>query len=605
MKRCSELAAIAVKAAQDKTKKWYDKKSRQRELKEGDMCLILLPTGGEGKSLLSRYRGPYPVLKKLNQFNYEIGIGNRSTVLHINLLKQYHPKDDTKAEVIAVNAVLVADPCVDDFEHLPSVDDELTNEDSREGQFGTELSAQQRHQVNELLAEFESLFGSRPGCTQLIEHKITVNSDKPIAPKSYRIPERLREQVNEQIQKMLEDDVIEYSDLCYVNPIVCVRKPGTDDKGRPNMRICLDLRAINAITISDEQPSSDMRRIIEQCGAAKYRSSLDLVSAFNQVPLEEESRKYCSFRNDTSFWRYKRMCFGLKNASKTMQRLMNFVLRGAEKYCLTHVDDVIIFSDTWEDHLSHLRNVFERLKAAGLVINQNKCMFGRNRMKCLGYILEDGKILPDPDKVKGILNFPTPKTKKQVKSFNGIINFYRSHINQCATLMKPLTDLTKRNEPDKVRWTEEHEKAFNALKEALCREPVLIPPNPNKGYVLKSDASNVGLGSILSQMGDDGFLHPCGYASRALLKRETRYTTTEREFLGILFGLKYFEYYILNAPVKVITDHSALAWINKMANENHRLTRWALAIQKYDIEEVKYTPGKELGDVDGLSRAFT
>jgi hypothetical protein len=226
-------------------------------------------------------------------------------------------------------------------------------------------------------------------------------------------------------------------------------------------------------------------------------------------------------------------------------------------------------------------------------------------MKCLGYILEDGKILPDPDKVKGIVNFPTPKTKKQVKSFNGIINFYRSHINQCATLMKPLTDLTKRNEPDKVRWTEEHEKAFNALKEALCREPVLIPPNPNKGYVLKSDASNVGLGSILSQMGDDGILHPCGYASRALLPRETRYTITEREFLGILFGLKYFEYYILNAPVKVVTDHSALAWINKMANENHRLTRWALAIQKYDIEEVKYTPGKELGDVDGLSRAFT
>ena len=306
MKRCSELAAIAVKAAQNKTKKWYDKKSRQRELNEGDMCLILLPTGGEGKSLLSRCRGPYPVLKKLNQSNYEIGIGNRSTVLHINLLKQYHPRDDTEADVIAVNAVLVADPCVDDFEHLPSVDDEITNENSREGQFGTELTAQQRHQVNELLAEFESLFGSQPGCTHLIEHKITVNSDKPIAPKSYRIPERLREQVNEQIQKMLEDDVIEYSDSCYVNPIVCVRKPGTDDKGRPNMRICLDLRAINSITISDEQPSSDMRRIIEQCGAAKYRSSLDLVSAFNQVPLEEESRKYCSFRNDMSHFRYKK-----------------------------------------------------------------------------------------------------------------------------------------------------------------------------------------------------------------------------------------------------------------------------------------------------------
>ena len=221
-----------------------------------------------------------------------------------------------------------------------------------------------------------------------------------------------------------------------------------------------------------------------------------------------------------------------------------------------------------------------------------------------GYILENGEIKCDPEKVSAILNFPRPKTKKNVKSFLGIVNFYRSHIYQAASISKSLTDLTRRSEPDKVRWTDEHETAFNALKEALCKDPVLIPPDPTKEYVLKNDACNSGLASILAQEGDDGKLHPVGYGSGKMLERELHYATIEKEFLAILFGLKHFENYIYNSIIKIITDHSALSWINRMANENHRLTRWALAIQKYDIVEIKHLAGSKLGDADGLSRAY-
>lgn len=217
--------------------------------------------------------------------------------------------------------------------------------------------------------------------------------------------------------------------------------------------------------------------------------------------------------------------------------------------------------------------------------------------------MEDGVVKPDPEKTKAISEFPTPKTKKNVKSFLGCANFYRSHIDRFAETAKPLTDLTRRDQPDRVRWGEEHERAFNRLKESLCSGPVLVPPAPNELYILKSDASGKCIASILMQTNEKGEEHPVGYASRKLLPREVNYSTVERECLGIVWGLSHFENYTYGAKIEIRTDHNCLKWLNQMANQNPRLTRWALALQKYDIQDITWVPGKYMNDVDGLSRA--
>ncbi|MFZ2538957.1 MAG: reverse transcriptase family protein, partial [Oscillospiraceae bacterium] len=290
-------------------------------------------------------------------------------------------------------------------------------------------------------------------------------------------------------------------------------------------------------------------------------------------------------------------------SGKTFQRLMNLILEGAESYCLSHVDDIVIFSQTWEDHMKHIRDVLQRLKDANLTANRSKSQFAKNKIKILGHVLEDGKILPDPEKTKAISEFPTPRTKKQVKAFVGLANFYRSFVNNFAEIARPLTDLTRRDLPDKVQWEAQHELAFQQLKDSLCTGPVLIPPDPTRSYILKSDACKNCIASVLLQTNDAGEEHPVAYASRKLLPNEVNHSTVEHELLGIVWGLAHFEHYTYGADIEVRTDHYCLRWLNKMANQNPRLTRWALVSQRYNIDKVTYVPGKQLGDADGLSRA--
>ena len=347
-----------------------------------------------------------------------------------------------------------------------------------------------------------------------------------------------------------------------------------------------------------------MRRIIELCGAAKFKSSIDLTSGFLQVNLENESKKYCAFRTDLGFFEYCKMPFGAKNSSKTFQRLMNFVLRGAESYCLSHIDDIIIFSETWESHLAHLRDILLRLKDAGLVAKKSKAKFGRDKLKCLGHVLENQKIYPDPDKIKAISEWPPLKTKKNVKSFVDCANFYRSFIHNFASIAKPLTDLTRRDQPEKLIWKDIHEQAFQALKNSLCAGPVLAPPDPTRPYIFKSDASANAVACILLQCNEVGEEHPVGFASRKLLPRESHYSTVERELLGIVWGLSHFESYTYGSTIEVRTDHACLKWLSHMANQNARLTRWAIALERYNISEINHVPGKNFNDVDGLSRSF-
>ena len=260
----------------------------------------------------------------------------------------------------------------------------------------------------------------------------------------------------------------------------------------------------------------------------------------------------------------------------------------------------MIFSNSWQDHLKHLKYAISTLEKKGFTIKLSKCHFARDSVEFLGHRVGNGKIQPQQAKIQAIQEFQVPTTKKALRAFLGLLGYYRRFIPDFANRSAILTDLTRKQHPDRLNWTEAHQNAFQELQQALVDAPVLLPPDPNLPYVLTTDASGRGIGSILSQIvqGDE---HPIAYFSRKLLPREERYAITELEALAVVASVKHFAPYLLGADFVVITDHRPLTFLTTMKNGGPRLTRWALALQPFSFTVV-HRPGAANSNADGLSR---
>ena len=199
-------------------------------------------------------------------------------------------------------------------------------------------------------------------------------------------------------------------------------------------------------------------------------------------------------------------------------------------------------------------------------------------MHCIGHIVGSGTVKPQPSKVLAVESFGTPKTKSQVRAFLGLTGYYRRFVHNYATLASPLTDLTRKSAPEQVEWTAECERVFRQLKTQLCCYPVLRSPDFNKEFVLQTDASNRGIGAVLSQRDAGGGENPIAYFSKKLLPREERYSTIEKECLAIKLGMEAFRTYLLGRHFIVETDHRSLVWMDKLKDHNSRLTRWSLSL---------------------------
>ena len=260
-----------------------------------------------------------------------------------------------------------------------------------------------------------------------------------------------------------------------------------------------------------------------------------------------------------------------------------------------------MYSDSWEEHLRHLSAVLQRLGEAGLKVKAKKCQFARNTCAYLGHVVGEGKVEPAACKVQAIADFPGPlRTKKSVRAFLGLAGYYRRFISNFADIAAPLSDLTKASLPNKVRWTPDCEQAFTTLKKALMNKPVLRNPDFQKPFMLQTDASDVGLGAVLSQS-DDGEEHPVAYYSRKLLPRETRYAAVEKECLAVVEGIRNFRVYLDGTTFVVQTDHRSLKYLHKMKDSTGRLARWSLFLQPYSFT-IHHRAGKDNGNADGLSR---
>jgi hypothetical protein len=589
-----KLARESLHKAQGEYKHHYDKKARPRTFKVGMRVLLLLPT--DHNKLMLQWRGPYEIVEVKNRMDYKIRMGNKTKIFHANLLKEYVERNGESSKETACVAVIEAakqhDGAVDD-EELIEVCTNERHETIQDVNINEELDDAQQAEVKGILQQFSAVFTDQPGTTSMAEHVIETSSENPIRVRPYPIPYAVRKKIDEEVSKMLKMGVIEPSCSPYNSPVVLVQKKDG------STRFCIDFRKVNTVTKFDTHPMGNPEDILANVKNDKYFTKIDLAKGYWQIPMEEKSKEKTSFVTPNGSYQFTRMPFGLVNSGSTFNRMMRTMLDGLE-HVDHYVDDILIHTQTWEDHLEAVQKVLQRIDNAGLTIRPSKCLVAFHKMDFTGHVVGNGTVTTETDKVEKVKAAPRPRTKKQVRSFLGLVGFYRKYIANFATVAAPLTDLTKKGEPNKVNWGKQHETAFTELKHKLIKAPILHLPDFDKDFIIRSDASDVGLGAVLLQETDES-LFPVAYASYKLLPREKNYSVIERECLGIVYAVKKFESYLYGKHFIVQTDHQPLTYIKRCKIESGRIMRWALFLQNYSfhIEAIK---GQDNVGADYMSR---
>ena len=293
------------------------------------------------------------------------------------------------------------------------------------------------------------------------------------------------------------------------------------------------------------------------------------------------------------------MPFGLCNAPSTFQRLMEFVLTGLQwSICLIYLDDVIIFSKNFDDHLRRMEEVFGRLREAGLKLKPQKCRFLQKEVTYLGHVVSENGVSTDPSKVSKILDWPIPRNVSELRSFLGLASYYRRFIKDFAKTAVQLHRLTEKNKP--FVWSESCLEAFNELKRELTNHPILAYPDFNKKFILDTDASDYGIGGVLSQV-EGNEERVIGYASRSLTKPESRYSTTRKELLAIVAFIQHFRHYLYGKSFIIRADHNALKWLKSFKEPQGQVARWIELLAEFNFV-VEHRPGTKHGNADALSR---
>lgn len=467
-------------------------------------------------------------------------------------------------------------------------------------QSASALSMEEKNKLEETISLFSSLAPpDRIGRTSFVEHDIDTGDAKPIAQRQYPLSPAMQELLVKEVDDMLRLNVIQPSNSPWCSPLWLVPKKSGE------CRVCFDGRKLNRVTIPDSYPMAQVDVILSKLRDAKFLTSIDLKKAFLQIPLTESSRPKTAFAvYGLGLFEFTTTPYGLINAPKTMARLMDIVIDPSLRpYCFCYLDDIIIATPTFELHLEILNKLYLRLKEANLTVNFQKCEFCRDSLKFLGFVVDKAGLRTDEEKVSAILNYPAPKNTTEIKRLIGLIGWYRRFIKDFSTVCSPITDLLHgRKKGQSISWTLEAENAFIEIKKRLTSSPILASPDFSKEFIIQTDASDTGLGAILYQQ-CDGIEHPVAYASRTLNKTERKYSTTEKELLGVIFGVEKFRGYVEGTHFTLETDHSSLQYLSKLSNPSGRLARLSLRLSQFDFE-IKHRKGTTMVISDALSRSF-
>ena len=583
---------------QIKQKAYYDRRARSRKFDVGDKVLLLLPT--DSNKLLLQWKGPYEVVEVVNRMDYKIDVNGVVSTYHANMLKQYvERRNELSHCLLSAEAIETADD--DDIEEFPLDDCTFPTaqkpESFRDVSISNTLTSEQRKENETLMKQYPDVLSSLPGRTDQIQHDIKLLTSETIRTKGYSIPYKTRSVMETEIQDMLDLGVIEPSISPYSSPIVLVpKKDGS-------VRFCIDFRKLNKVTEFDAEPMPNMEEIINRMSGHKYFTKMDLSKGYWQVGLTERSKPLTAFETPRGLFKFRTMPFGLVNSGATFCRLMRIILSNLPNVD-SFVDDMWIFTETWKDHMTSLRQVLDRLRSAKLTTKPSKCMIGYDSIECLGHNIVGQTVRPQEDKIQAIRDAPRPSIKRQIKSFLGLAGFYRRFIPNFSSIASPLTDLTKKNRPNSIKdWQDHHKRAFQTLKNRLTSSPILRLPvfQEGKPFVLRTDASDIGLGAVLLQDFEGEGRLPIAYASKKLLPRERNYSVIEKECLGIIWGVEKFRKYLYGVEFLLETDHRPLSYMQTAKVLNPRIMRWAIKLQPYRFRIVAIRGRDNLG-ADYLSR---
>ena len=461
------------------------------------------------------------------------------------------------------------------------------------------LSFEQQADLRQILEEYQDVFskeGDPISSTSLVEHEI-LTTGRPIWQPFRRQNPIVREIEQQQVKEMLRDDVIRPSASPWASPVVMVKKKDG------SMRFCVDFRKMNDATIKDAHPLPRIDDTLESLYGAQYFTTLDIKSGYWQVPIKEEDKEKTAFRTSSGqLYEFNQLPFGLCNAPATFSRLMDRTLAGlAWNICLYYLDDIIVFSSTGAEHIERLRAVFERLRRANLKLGAHKCNLAAREVSFLGYKVTPEGLEPEPKLMEAISKLPPPINVAEVRSFLGLVGYYRRFIKRFSDKAAPLNALLHKEQVWK--WTPECQNAFETLKGEIASRPVSAYPDFSKPFRLYTNASNIGLGAILAQRQQGKEKIIC-CASRTLNNAESNYSTTKKECLAVVWGVQIFKPFLIATHFEILTDHYALQWLRSMKSTSAILHCWAAALEDYRFT-ILHRPGKLQGHVDALSRLPT
>ena len=576
------LVSNREKVAKGKMKAYYDKGAKVKSFIVGEEVLVRRPAlhGKFDKA----WDGPFKVAEVVSPVTYLIqrpGHSSRTKCIHANLLRKWVPP------VEAVNKVAFILEEDGECQTPPRL--KLAREDFAP-------SPVQEKCLQDVLQNFSDVLNPLPGRTDLAKFSIKTGEHDPVCGPHWRIPPKWLEEVKKQVDDLLNLGIIVPSVSPWASSVVTVKKK---DGG---IRICVDYRALNNCTQPDPYMMPLIEQILDTLASAKFISKIDLNKGFHQIPVDPKDQEKTAFFTPWGKFQFVVMPFGVRNGPATFQRLMDGLLHQDLDIARVYIDDIAVFSSSWDAHCRDLARVFGRLRQAGLTANLSKCQFGQTSCEFLGHLVGKGKVSPAALKVKAVQEFVFPRTKRQVRRFLGLTGYYRRFIPKYSENAYHLTEATRKLAPDRVQQTEALLAEFSYLKQHLCSMPLLTLPVPSDSFVLQTDASGVGLGAVLNVTRENE-LYPVAFHSRKLQPREQRYSASELECLAVVDAVTHFGCYLIPQPFLVETDHKALTYLMTAKHHNGRLARWALQLQPYTFT-IQYRAGKDNINADILSRMW-
>lgn len=454
-------------------------------------------------------------------------------------------------------------------------------------------------EINKFLDQFPDLFS--PGIGTLKDVKISINVDTSVQPKFCKarpVPYSLKSKVDEALDSLIKDNIItpvRYSK--WAAPIVPVLKPNG------KIRICGDYKlTANKAILCDSYPLPKPKELLSRLAGGKFFAKLDLSNAYNQLELEDDSKKYTTINTHKGLFEYNRLCFGITCASSIFQRQVEILLHNIDGV-LSFSDDILVSGSNKKKFMETLSRVLSILQSNGLKLNREKCIWSMDEITYLGFKVNSQGIAPTSDKVSAIINAPVPKNISELQSFLGLLNFYRNFLPNASTVLEPLNSLLRKGVP--WNWNSEQNSAFQKAKELLLQSDFLVHFDPKLPIVVSADSSSYGIGAVLAHI-INGKERPVCFASRTLNQAERNYSQIEREALALVYALKQFHFYIFGYEFTLKTDHKPLLGIfspDKLipSMASGRIIRWCLTLQAYRFKLI-HTSGKLLGHVDALSR---